>query len=265
MKKIISTSLSVILFSFLSAHEFWLQPDKFIYERGEAITIRFNVGENFEGENWTGDTSKIQNLDFYFNDVNDDLQAAMGTKKGDSVQLSLLDEGTAMVTFNSKNSFIELDSAKFNAYLLEDGLINAIEYRQEHNETDSMGHEFYQRSVKTIFQVGAEFDNTFKQQTTLPLDIIPQTNPYTLKDDQSIHFKIFFQKKLLKNTLINVWHRENNKTTKEELKSDDSGEIEFPVKTSGEWMVSCVKMNRLENDPKAQWQSYWGSCTWGYE
>ena len=30
-------------------------------------------------------------------------------------------------------------------------------------------------------------------------------------------------------------------------------------------MVSTVKMIRLENDAKANWQSYWGSCTWGYQ
>jgi hypothetical protein len=29
-------------------------------------------------------------------------------------------------------------------------------------------------------------------------------------------------------------------------------------------MVSCVKMVRLQNDPQAEWQSYWGSLTWGY-
>jgi hypothetical protein len=30
-------------------------------------------------------------------------------------------------------------------------------------------------------------------------------------------------------------------------------------------MISTVKMERLENDPRANWQSYWGSCTWGYQ
>ncbi|MES1216615.1 MAG: DUF4198 domain-containing protein [Bacteroidota bacterium] len=265
MKKLITTFILLAIVPVLSAHEFWLQPDKFIYTPGEAINIRFNVGENFEGENWSGDTSKVKSLNFYYEDIVDDLTPAMGTEKGDSVQLSVLDEGTDMVTFNSKNSFIQLDTAKFNAYLLEDGLNEAIEYRKEHNETDSIGREFYQRSVKTIFQVGKEFTNTFQQQTDLPLDIILQQNPYAFKDSETLTVKVFFQNEPLKNKQVKIWHRENGKTILREMLTSEDGEISFEVTTSGEWMVSCVKMIRLENDPKANWQSYWGSCTWGYE
>jgi uncharacterized GH25 family protein len=276
MKKLISTSILLTFITLLSAHEFWLQPDKFIYERGEPINIRFNFGENFEGENWSGDTSKIKSLNFYYGNVQDELTPAMGIEKGDSIQFSVLDEGTAMVTFNSKNSFIQLDSAKFNAYLQEDGLNEAIEYRKEHYETDSSGREFYQRSVKTILQIGREFTNTFKQKTDLPLDIILQQNPYSFKDSQTLTIKIFFQNEPLKNKLIKIWHRVNGKTIKQEMPTDEDGEISFVVETIGEWMVSCVKMVR-NSDSNAgpilpagrqvaiEWQSYWGSCTWGYE
>jgi hypothetical protein len=41
-------------------------------------------------------------------------------------------------------------------------LTDAIEYRKKHNETDSTGYEFYQRSIKTIFQVGIVKDETYK-------------------------------------------------------------------------------------------------------
>lgn len=265
MKKILATIISFAISVFLSAHEFWLQPEKFIYRRSETINIRFNVGENFKGENWSGDTSKIQRLNFYYADIKDDLTDAMGKGKGDSIQFALVDEGTAMITFNSRNSFIELDSAKFNAYLAEDGLKEAIKYRKQNNETDSMGREYYQRSVKTILQVGAVYDSTAQQQTDLPLDIIPQSNPYTTRNKKEITIKVFFKQELLPNTLVKVWHRKKNKTTKEEYISNRNGEISFDVERTGEWMVSCVKMVRLSNDEKAQWQSYWGSCTWGYK
>jgi uncharacterized GH25 family protein len=56
-----------------------------------------------------------------------------------------------------------------------------------------------------------------------------------------------------------------NKTTKKDLKTNSQGEIAFPVNTSGKWMISMVKMERLFDNPVADWQSYWGSLTWGYE
>jgi uncharacterized GH25 family protein len=64
---------------------------------------------------------------------------------------------------------------------------------------------------------------------------------------------------------MKIWHREKGKTINQEMSTDENGEISFLTEPSGEWMLSCVKMVRLENDPKATWQSYWGSCTWGYE
>ncbi len=257
---------SVLLCSLLIlAHEFWLQPDKFIYKRGETINLRFMVGENFEGENWSGNRDRVQSLNFYFGGVKDSCRQGLSDKKGDSLQIALYDEGTAMLSFNSTNSFIELDAEKFNNYLKEDGLTEAIEYRKQHNENKKKGRENYQRCAKTILQVGNKTDKTFKQHTNLLIDIIPYDNPYNVAKDENFKVRIFFNKQPLAHTLVKVWHRQNNKTTQTTHTTDKGGEVKFFLTPSGQWMVSTVKMARLENDPKADWQSYWGSLTWGYE
>jgi uncharacterized GH25 family protein len=264
MKKII-TSLFLLFVISVSAHEFWLQPDKFIYKKGEKANIRFKVGENFEGDNWGGDRAKVNFLTLQTNAGKTDLAASISENKGDSLQLVLQEEGTAIITYNGLNSYIELAAPKFNAYLEEDGLREAIEYRKQHNETDSMSHEFYQRSVKTILQVGQKYDSLFKQPSSLPLDIIPLKHPHLTRDGQKITFRILFNKNPLADQLVKIWYRENDKTIKEELLTDQDGIISFRLKKSGSWMVSTVKMIHLDKDPKANWQSYWGSCTWGYQ
>ena len=264
MKSFLTTITLIFLFTILSSHEFWLQPEKYIHTRGEQINILFLVGENFEGENWTGDSSRIHSLSFYYGGVKDEIPTDQFIRKGDSLQLRQYDEGTSMLTYNSKNSYIVLDSAEFNSYLLEDGLTNAIEYRKQHNETDSTGREFYQRSVKTIIQVGDIKDETYKRSTSLPLDIIPQSHPYKLNDGASLSVKIVFQNIPLRNAMVKIWNRHNKETVKKDLFTDENGFVSFPVKTKGQWMVSAVKMIRIDNNPVAQWQSFWGSCTWGY-
>lgn len=264
MKKIFLLLLTFIVVS-VSGHEFWIQPDKFIYNHGEPVNIKFVFGENFAGENWTGDKDKIKSLRLYFEDVTDtNFVDDLGKSKGDSLQIAILDEGTAMVTLNTTNSFIDLDAAKFNAYLREDGLTEALKYREQHGDTSMNGHENYQRSVKTIFQVGSKFTNVYKRKTNLPLDIVPAEHPYTISKDGHFKVKLFFMGERLKNTKVKVWHKLDDKTTQEEYTTDDQGEIKFFLSPQGEWMVSCVKMIRAEDDPKAEWQSYWGSLTWGY-
>lgn len=249
----------------VAAHEFWIQPDKFIYKRGETVNLRFLVGENYTGDNWSGNRDKVQNLQLYFENVTDkDLGNQLDTVKGDSLQLAMLDEGTVMVTLNTKNSFIELEGNKFNDYLREDGLTEALEYRIQNNDTLKAGREYYQRSVKTIFQVGSKTTNSCKQKTDLPIDIVPDDNPYSMSRDEDFKVAVFFMGEKLRNTKIKVWHRYEDKLTQHDYMTDDDGKLKFFYTPQGEWMVSCVKMVRLPSDTTAEWQSYWGSLTWGY-
>ncbi|HLP36475.1 DUF4198 domain-containing protein [Lacibacter sp.] len=246
------------------AHEFWLEPQQYIFSRTDEINIRFKAGEAFTGDNWKGNREKVSELKLYYADIVDDLNDALSDEEGDSLQFSIHEEGTAMVTFNNTNSFIELEAEKFNAYLLEDGLQTAIDYRKQHNETDSIGREFYQRSVKTIVQVGALKTDVYKKQTTLPVDIIPLSHPYKLSNGDTLKVKVLFRGEPLINAKLRTWHKLLGKVRDTSFLSNEKGEISFPVSTTGEWMVSCVTMIRLTDDPKAQWQSYWGSLTWGY-
>ncbi len=262
-KSLLLCICSLFVFPLL-AHEFWLEPQQYIFSRGEEVNIRLKVGESFTGDNWSGNQQKVNELKLHYADITDDLKNALTDDAGDSIQFSLFEEQTAMVTFNNINSFIELEAPKFNEYLNEDGLADAINYRKEHNETDSMGREFYQRSVKTIIQVGAKKTDVYKKQTSLPLDIIPLSHPYALKNQQTIKLKILFKGEPFSNKKIRTWHKLPGMVKDSAIMSDANGEISFPVETTGEWMVSCVHMIRTNNDPKAQWQSFWGSVTWGY-
>lgn len=264
MKKIIALFILACSISVL-AHEFWLNLDKFIYKKGDTANIKFRVGENFEGENWNNNRSKINFLTFYQGSTIKDMAAKISDNNGDSLQFKLANEGTAMIVYNGLNSFIELEAAKFNDYLVEDGLQEAIDYRKQHNETDSMSREFYQRSVKTILQVGNKYDETYKTPTELPVDIVLQTHPYQIQKAEEVKFKVLFQKKPLPNHLIKLWHRIESKTVYTDKMTDKNGYVTFQIKNTGKWMISTVKMIRLQNNPKAEWQSYWGSCTWGYE
>ena len=262
------TVLFILLLTFipsLFAHEFWLNPGKFIYKRTDKINIRFLAGENFEGENWQGNNERIQSLKIYFGGVIDDLSPVVTDVAGDSIEYTMIDEGTNLVAFHSTNSFIEMEPEKFEAYLREDGLTNALEYRNAHSENGCSGREFYQRCAKTLIQVGEIRDQTFKTTTFLPIDIIPLTNPYSAKDNELIRAKVFYKSTPLVNTLVKIWHRKNGKTEKKELTTDANGEIVFKVITRGKWMISTVKMERVADNPVCDWQSYWGSLTWGYE
>ncbi len=253
------------------AHEFWLQPQKFFYSIRDVAYIRFLVGENFTGTNWNGNKDKVKLL-VHFDPTGaaNDLTAKLSAKMGDSLQLPLKDEGTHMVIFNSTNTFIKLESEKFNEYLKDDGLDNIALYRAAKKEDTLAGREYYQRSVKTLIQVGESLNNQCTNPTQLPLDIIPRENPYIIPvrkggmGIEKVKFRVLFKGDPLKNALVKIWyHSKPNQVAFETARTNNRGWI-TTERHSGPFLVSCVHMERSTIDTVADWQSYWASLSFEY-
>ena len=252
-------------------HEFWLSPQKYFFSIRETAHISFKVGENFNGENWKGNQKKVSHI-WHYTPAKQmyELSTKLTDAVGDSLLLPLAEPGTHMITFQSNNSFIELPANSFNDYLKEDGLSEIAAYRSAHQQSSEPGKEYYQRSVKTIIQVGEEPTNTCSIPTGLPLDIIPQKNPYELpegltkKDLIKVKFKVLFKEKPLQNALVKVWFRLPGKPVQKLEYLTDKGGWITTERHPGIFMVSCVHMEQHTADAVATWQSYWGSVTFEY-
>jgi uncharacterized GH25 family protein len=265
MKKIILTLVSFLILPLLFAHEFWLESTKFFYAVGETITINLFSGEGFKGDKWKGDHYKTNTIKLYRNDSAFDISSTFSKKDGEPIKLKAESNGTQIITFNNINKYIELKPKEFTAYLKEDGITEALDYRTKNNELEKNGKEYYQRSVKTLIQIGKNFTEDYKKETSLILDIIPLQNPYDLKNEKSLNVKVLFKKEALANHMLKVWYMHLGKLKHEDIQTNDQGEITIPITKVGKYMISTVKMIRLENDAKADWQSYWASLTFGYE
>src|ERR1700712_2011509 len=99
MKKTTVIICTLLFIMPILAHEFWLQPQKFIFKKGEKATIKFLVGEDFTGDNWAGNSSRIKTLIFYNGTSATDISGSLSSNKGDSIQLNLPGEGTMMVAY----------------------------------------------------------------------------------------------------------------------------------------------------------------------
>jgi uncharacterized GH25 family protein len=265
MKRKLLIFLLVMGCTSLVAHEFWIEPLKFTLRKGESLYLHFKVGENFEGANWKGTQASVESLQLYYGHIKDDLQPLIPDSiPGDSLNLQFYDEGTALVSYQSTNKHIELEPASFLAYLEEDGLQEAIDYRKEHGETDSLGRENYKRCAKTLFQIGAVKDDVYKRQCGHDLEFVPLQHPYALKKDQTLKFSLLYKNTPLPNATVKLWHRINGKTNMTEHITDQNGVVELPLKLFGKYLLTSVHIKRVDNEQNADWQSYWASFTWGY-
>ena len=272
MRNVILATTMILLQLYATAHEFWLAPQQFSYQAGEKIFLRWQVGEGFTGQNWSGNKDKTIMLRAFSNNYQYDLQPLMTMAKGDSIKLDTMAyAGNYTIAYQGNNSFIEMAADSFNTYLQEDGLTNALLWRKENNKDTLRGREYYQRSAKTLVRIKSTMKKSDFMKSSfiaspvgLSLDIVPQDNPYNLKQTAVLPFNIYFQGRLLRDGLVRIWHTVNGKTQVKTIQIS-KGLLETPIEPTGTWLISLVKMEPLKGDVKADWQSYWGSLTWGYD
>jgi uncharacterized GH25 family protein len=268
-RKNILLVLAVVLFSAAGAHEFWLQPQKYKFNQNDQTYISFRVGERYRGMNWQGNRDKVSNILVYSPSCNvSDVTSKVSNAVGDSLKMNFDEQGTYMITFKGEKNLIDLDAREYNNCLKMDGLDEVLSYRLRNREARASAKEYFQRSVKTIVQVEEKMSNICTQPTDLPLDIVPLTNPYQATEagiPAKVSFKVYLNKEPLKNTAVRMWHqRADNKTAFTELKTNNEGIIETRIFPEGKWMLSCVYIGRYTADATAQWQSYWGTVTFGF-
>jgi uncharacterized GH25 family protein len=206
-------------------------------------------------------TFRKNKMTHYAKNIEEDFISKISTKDSVSIETEFTTEGNHLLAFNNTNKFIELKADKFNEYLRSEGMDNIIKLRKKQGKEKQAGREFYQRCVKTLFQVGKNQDDTFSKNTGMRLEIIPIQNPYAEKE---ITFKILFDNQVVTNALVLAWHHKNGKTTMINKRSKINGEVKFTIENQGRWMISTVRMIPINDNPKADYQSFWGSYTFGF-
>ncbi|MBI1767010.1 MAG: DUF4198 domain-containing protein [Bacteroidetes bacterium] len=265
MKRKIHFVIFILLIgSIAESHEFWLQPKKFWYKIGEDLRVDFLVGENFEGELWDLDKNKIEKLNLHHLTKVIDLKTQVKPAEKDRLKFKFAETGTYLLSLQSSEAYIELDAQKFNEYLKEDGLDDALDIRTKTTTLDKPSKEFYSRYAKLLVQSGDKTDDTYKKKVGLRLEIIPQQNPYNLKSGDYLQCLVLFDGKPSLHQLVKVWNKIGNASILQNAYTENDGTIKFPISSKGPWMVSTVKMIESEKTG-ADWQSFWGSLVFGIE
>jgi uncharacterized GH25 family protein len=267
MKKYKKIILSIMLLAFLQsglAHEFWLMPARFRVKAGEKVNVKLLVGENFRGEDWGKKRERTLQVTHWGGKAKTDLTAQATQSDANDLMVEFKSPGTHLVAMQSKNSFIELEGDKFDAYLKEDGIDNILALRTKNGQANQKARELYQRCAKTLVQVGGKDDNTYQLVTGMPLEIVPLDNPYQLKAGDRLRVRVLFEGKPLADHSVRTWHKTGQPegtTQTGQLRTDANGEAALVLSAKGFWMVSLVRMVPNPQTSQSDYQSYWGSLT----
>jgi uncharacterized GH25 family protein len=247
-----------------SAHEFWLEPERFQGDDSvNTIPIQIKVGMEFAGKIWGGDLDKITELAVYHGDEKRSL-IEDGKPEQPIVPVEVDEPGQYLIGFTNESSFIELKPDEFEKYVISEGLESIVEQRAKMGESDKVGTELYKRCAKTLLQIGpTPTTQTYSRTFGFPLELTPQQDPYS-ESTENMTFVLTYDGKPLEGVKVMVWRQTADKLEKSALRTDSRGEVNFPLEQTGKWMTSVVHMVRTDGSDKADWQSYWGSYTFGF-
>ena len=252
------TTLALVLVLFVAqAHEFWLQADRYFLKTGEKVQLKFMVGENFMGEPWDLKEHRVESLVAMEGDAVRNLVDSIDRESG-TLSVKFSKPGTKLIVMQSNAAFIELEPDLFNAYLKEDGLDDVYATREQNKALGSKAREHYSRHTKLFVQVGDTRDDVYKKVVGMPIELVPQRNPYELKKGDKCRFLVLFNGKPLFGAKVRLWNRFDNRTTIQNLYAQKDGMVEMQISNPGSWMVSVVKMVPSK-DPASDWRSYWAS------
>ena len=256
------------------AHEFWLEAPRFRLQPGQTVSLRPLVGENFHGEPWTNKAAKVQRLVRYGPSAADSTNLTpQNASETDTFRtaFTFARPGTHVVLLQSTSSFIELPAKEFTAYLREEGLDYALKLRQENDQTAQPGRETYRRCAKTLVQVGEAAatppatDSACRRFYGLPLEIVPEQNPYRLAADKALTVRVLRNGKPAFGAAVQVWQRQPNglPTTHYTTRANQNGRVLLRLSGPGPYLLAAVDMSAAPAPlrDRADWQSTWASLT----
>ena len=245
-----------------AAHDLWLEPSNHRPRVGDLVDVGLRVGMGFRGDALKRDEQRIVRF------------AAIDERGGETALLGIdgrapagywrpREAGPFALVYESKPAAIELEAAKFEAYLVEEGLEHVSRLRQERGQTTLAGRELYSRSVKSLVVVeGAHpaASTAFDRRVGLPFEIVPTRDPWAARAGDELSFRVWYDGQPLPGVLVellshsDVEHLAHGRT-------DAQGCVKLKVAAEGAQLVQACWMVPAPEAAGADWRSTWTSLT----
>jgi hypothetical protein len=249
-----------------AAHEFWLSPSAYGAVPGDTVSVRACVGTGFCGEIKAYAPARVLRFELRGARTVDLAPAGAG---GETrwARFVAADAGGQVVAYESNAAFIELEAARFDAYLEEEGLDEVLAARRDGEGGRDPGRERYARCAKTW--VAGDRPERVLQPAGLMLEIVPLEDPGPA---EALRVRVLFRGAPLAGARVRGWNRPLARGAAPidpeaadpmppavQTRTDADGVAVLDVRRPGEWLLNTVHMVPCSEPAAADWQSWWAS------
>lgn len=252
-----------------TAHDFWVQPQAFQVPPGASTTFTLLVGHGPYRQRSPIPASRITRFQRVGPFATEDIRSSVhpGGRAGDG-DIALSGDGTYMIVLETDNrAQSHLPSLRFNDYLKVEGLTPALDRRRREHRMDYDETEIYSRHAKVIMQAGA-FDAAAQARVTepvgLPLEIVPEVNPYALPRPSTLPVRIVYQGKPLAGATVKLTDLDHDESPVETHMTDGTGHATFALPVQGRWLLNVIWTRVLPADGEADYETDFSSLSFGF-
>lgn len=246
------------------AHDLFLKLDNYFVAVNDKISVKILNG-SFQASEGAITFARISDVS---------VVSPMGTRtnpkeadftkddKTTFLNLQPSEQGNYVVGLSTMPREIDLEAKDFNEYLSHDGIPDTLAERKRDKELTKKVRERYSKHVKIIFQAGAKQSDNYKTALGYPVEIVPVTNPYSLKSGNTFEFQCLKDGKPLVNQFVMTGREDatGKLIVGKNVRTDKNGTAKFKLDGAGKWYVRFINMTRL-TDPNLNYESKWATLT----
>ncbi|MBK9730676.1 MAG: DUF4198 domain-containing protein [Chitinophagaceae bacterium] len=253
-------AIILLLSAALFSHHYILVPDKFIYQKGDSLTVHLMVGEPFDFE-FERELQHQMTPHFMLYSKMD--SANLLPLTADSIKPILRTivnfEGLALIEMQRTASTIEQKRGAFTKYL-EEEKITTISFDSTKWKKDVV-KENYSRCIKSLITSGKPGnENLYSKVVGQRLEILLMSNPYQMEPNQKLVVKVLWEGKPLASQWITSAVKNTDGSVKEiSALTDRKGMAAFEVAFNTVYYLHTIYMLKLKENAAADYESIWAS------
>jgi len=245
----------------LLAHNFWIEPSTLTPAPGQRLAVRLRVGIELKGDPVPRDPTLMKRFVAAGPSGDSPVPGVPNTEPAGFEAFAA--PGLYTIVYDSGRSPLELEAAKFEEYLKDEGLERISALRARQGKSAAGAKEVFSRCAKSLLNVGnggagSGFDRVFNQR----LELVAEKNPYTLAGGGELPVRLLYEGKPLAGALVMALQRDRpDKVDKVMARTDARGRVTLKLDRPGFWLVKAVHMISAPPDAGADWESFWASLT----
>jgi uncharacterized GH25 family protein len=247
------------------AHDFWLQPQAFQFAAGATTPLTLQVGHGGARQRSPVRKDRIVRFEAFGPEgrvcLTGDLHPG---EANDDARLRLPAPGQYVVLLATDDrAESHLPADRFNLHLQTEGLTPAQETRRRLGREAADGSERYSRVAKTIVQVGTGGAATGLRPSDLPLEIVPEADPYAPGRPDDLPVRVYAHDRPLAGALVKLTDLAHDAEPVEVHRTDAAGRARFQVPTHGAWLLTVVWTRPLPADAEVDFETVFSSLSLG--